>query len=97
MVTGIVELGIGVLHILVSGVGLNDIHDLIALTIVYVIVDEVMSISIANCFVAISTATRGFPANIRFEDRGNMFITSNDEMKFNYTASSLLILRLISS
>ena len=48
MVTGMVELGIGFLHIPVSGVGLDDIHDLMALSIIYLKADKVMSISIGN-------------------------------------------------
>ena len=39
MVTGMVELGIGFLHILVSGVGIDKIHDLLALSIIYVMKD----------------------------------------------------------
>ena len=43
-----VVLGIGFLHILVSGVGIDNIHDLMALSIIYVMADRVMSISIGN-------------------------------------------------
>ena len=48
MVTGRVELEIGFLHILVSGVGIDNIHDLMALSIIYIMVDGVMSMSIGN-------------------------------------------------
>ena len=43
-----VKLGIGFLHIPVSGVGLDEIHDLMALSIIYVMADGVMSISIGD-------------------------------------------------
>ena len=37
-----VKLGIGFLYILVSGEGLDDIHDLRVLSIIYMIANEVM-------------------------------------------------------
>ena len=43
-----VEVGIGFLHILVSGVGIDNIHDLMALSIIYIMADGVMSMSIGN-------------------------------------------------
>ena len=51
MVTRIVELGIGFIHIPVSGVGLDDIHDLMTLSIIYLIGDRIMSINIGDCYV----------------------------------------------
>ena len=47
-VNRMLELGIGFLHIPVSVVGLKDIHYLMALFIIYVMVDGLMSISIGN-------------------------------------------------
>ena len=44
-----VVLGKGFLHILVSSVGLDDIHDLMALSIIYVMIeDRVMSFTIGD-------------------------------------------------
>ena len=43
-----VKLGIGFLHIPVSGVGLDDIHDLMVLSIIYMMADEVISISFGD-------------------------------------------------
>ena len=43
-----VKLGIGFLYILVSGEGLDDIHDLRVLSIIYMMADEVMSISFGD-------------------------------------------------
>ena len=47
-VIGMVKLGIGFLHIPVSDMGLDDIHNLMALSIIYVMADVVMSISIGD-------------------------------------------------
>ena len=48
MVTGMVQLGISFLYIPISGVGHDDIHDLMALSIIYLMVDAVMSIGIGD-------------------------------------------------
>ena len=51
MVNRMLKLGTDFLHIPVSFVGLNNIHDLMVLFIIYVIVDGVMSISIGDHYV----------------------------------------------
>ena len=47
-VNRITELGIGFLHIPVSAMDLDKIHDLMALFIIYVMKDELISITIGN-------------------------------------------------
>ena len=47
-VNRMLELGIGFIHNTVPMVGLNDIYDLMALFIIYVMVDRVMSLNIGD-------------------------------------------------
>ena len=42
------KLGIGFLHILVPAVGFDDIHNVMALFVVYVMADGLMGLSIGN-------------------------------------------------
>ena len=45
------QLRIGFLHIPVPAVGLDDIHNVMALLIIYVMADGLISISIGDCCV----------------------------------------------